>query len=144
MSWSDEERKYVASARVGRLATVDAEGRPHAIPICYSLVEGRIVSPLDEKPQGVEATKLRRVRNIRQNPRVTLVVDHYTEEWTDLGWVQIRGTAAVVDPDESGHDEAVTALQEKYDQYEAHALDRRPVIRLDPGTVRSWGYLDHS
>jgi len=143
MVWSDRERRYVASARVGRLATVDGEARPHAVPICYALVGDRIVSPLDEKPKGVEATELRRVRNVRQNPRVTLVIDHYTEQWVNLGWVQTRGTAAVVKPDEPGHSGAVDALEDKYDQYESHALDRRPVIRIEPGSVRSWGRLDH-
>lgn len=142
MGWSDEERRYVASARVGRLATVDAEDRPHAVPICYALVGERIVSPLDEKPQSVEATDLRRVRNIRQNPRVTLVVDHYTEQWESLGWVQVRGRAAVVSPNEPGHSEAVSALRTKYDQYESHALRRRPLIRIEPGQIRSWGRLD--
>lgn len=142
MALSDAERRYLETARVGRLATADGEGRPHAVPICFALVDGTVVTPLDEKPKDVEATALRRVRDIRANPRVALVVDHYTEEWSGLGWVQVRGTATLVDPGESGHGRAVRALRSAYDQYADHALEERPVIRIEPGHVVSWGELD--
>lgn len=140
--FADRERRYVEAARVGRLATADGEGRPHAVPVCFALAGDRVVTPIDEKPQAVAPGELRRCRDIDENPRVALVVDHYAEDWSRLGWVQIRGTAARLDPDESGHSAAVDALRRKYEQYAAHALDERPVIRVDPGRVLSWGHLE--
>jgi PPOX class probable F420-dependent enzyme len=135
------ERTYLEAARVGRLATADAEGRPHAVPVCFALDGDRFVTPIDEKPKSVAADDLRRSRDVRENPRVALVVDHYVEDWSELGWVQIRGTATHLDPGESGHADAVAALRGKYDQYADHALEERPVIAVEPGSVRSWGEL---
>jgi hypothetical protein len=70
-----------------------------------------------------------------------VVVDHYTEDWSRIGWVQIRGTATVCTSDDVDHSPAVAALREKYDQYLDHALEDRPVIRIAPGSVVSWGHL---
>lgn len=142
MLLSETQRRYVETARVGRLATADGEGRPHVIPICYSLVDDELYTPLDEKPQAVEATGLRRVQNIRQNPRVSVVVDHYTEQWDALGWVQLRGTAVIIEADAPPHAHAVRALREKYHQYTSHALEQRPLIRVELNAARSWGQLD--
>ncbi|MFB6119790.1 MAG: TIGR03668 family PPOX class F420-dependent oxidoreductase [Halobacteriaceae archaeon] len=139
--FSPAERAFVEGARVARLATADGEGRPHAVPVCFAFVDERIVSPVDEKPKAAAPDSLRRVRDVRENPRVSLVVDRYAEDWAELGWVQVRGTAAVVNPDESAHGTAVSALREKYDQYADHALDARPLLRIDPGHVVSWGRL---
>lgn len=136
------ERQYVEAARVGRLATADAEGRPHAVPVCFAVVEDRIVSPVDEKPQDVSPDELRRMRDVGENPRVTLLVDHYAEDWSRLGWVQVRGTAVRRAPDEDHHHGGVRALRTKYDQYRDHDLEERPLVRIDPGTVRSWGRLE--
>lgn len=130
------------AARVGRLATADADGRPHAVPVCFAFAGDRIVTPIDEKPKTVPPEGLRRSRDIRENPRVALVVDRYVEDWSELGWVQVRGTATHLDLDEPGHTEAVAALGGKYDQYADHALEERPVIRIEPGSVRSWGDLE--
>lgn len=139
--FTETERRYVAAARVGRLATADADGRPQAVPVCFALVADRIVSPIDEKPKAADPADLRRVRDIAENHAVTLLVDHYTEDWAALGWVQIRGTAAVVRPGGSSREDAITALRTKYEQYEEQDLEGRPLIRLSPGHVRSWGNL---
>lgn len=138
------ERRYLERARVGRLATADDAGRPNVVPVCFALVGDEVATPIDEKPKAGGPDSLRRSRDIEDNPAVALVVDHYTETWADLGWVQIRGTGTVLSPDESGHVEAVAALREKYDQYEDHALEDRPVIRIAPGSVLSWGTLSRS
>lgn len=138
----DRERRYVASARIGRLATADIEGHPHVVPVCFAFAEDHIVTPIDEKPQRVSPDALRRSRDIEENPRVALVVDHYTEEWSRLGWVQVRGTATRCSPDEKYHPLAVRALRRKYDQYADHDLEERPLIRIAPGSVRSWGRLE--
>jgi len=137
-----EERRYLDAARIGRLATADGEGRPHAVPVCFAVLASGIVTPIDEKPQEVPPDGLRRSRDIEANPRVALVVDHYTEEWSRLGWVQVRGTATHLAPGDATHREAVAALREKYDQYADHALDERPIIHVEPGSVRSWGDLE--
>ena len=139
----ERERRYLEAAPLGRLATADAEGRPHVVPVCFALLDGDILTPVDEKPQDVPPTELRRVRDIRANPRVALVVDHYAEDWSRLGWLQVRGTATLQSPDDSDHPPAVAALRAKYDQYGTHALEERPVVRVEPGTVRSWGSLAH-
>lgn len=137
-----EERAYLEAARVGRLATADADGRPHVVPVCFALVDEQVVTPIDEKPQDVPPDALRRSRDVRENPRVALVVDQYTEEWSQLGWVQVRGTATHLEPSDPTHADAVAALQQKYHQYATHALDERPVIRVTLGSVRSWGRLE--
>jgi PPOX class probable F420-dependent enzyme len=131
--------EFLATARVGRLATVTKYGRPHAVPICFALVEGALVSPLDEKAKTVGPRALRRVRNVAANPHVAVVVDRYVEDWSQLCWVQVRGRASILDPDAETHAAGVAALHEKYDQYDDHALDDRPAIRIDPVTVASWG-----
>lgn len=133
---------YLAAARVARLATADSAGRPHVVPICFALTEAGIVTPIDEKPKDVDPMELRRVRDVRENPSVSLVADHYVEDWSRLGWVQVRGTAELLDPAEDGHEEGVTALRGKYDQYADHELESRPLIRIEPGSVRSWGQLE--
>lgn len=142
MEWSGTERTYLDEARVGRLATTDEDGRPHAVPVCYALAGSEIVTPLDEKPKEVGPSELQRVRNIRANPRVTLVVDHYVEDWDELGWVQVRGTASLCESDTASHDTAVAALRSKYEQYAEHTLADKPIICIDPGHVVSWGELD--
>jgi PPOX class probable F420-dependent enzyme len=143
------ERALLERARRAFLATADADGRPAVVPVCFALVDGeaasaptdecpRIVTPVDEKPQDAGPRELRRVRDVAANPRVALVVDRYEEDWADLAWVQVRGTAALVAPGEAGHADAVDALRGKYDQYADHRLAERPLLRVTPGHVVSW------
>ncbi|MFB6360682.1 MAG: TIGR03668 family PPOX class F420-dependent oxidoreductase [Halobacteriales archaeon] len=140
-----EERTVLETARVGRLATADADGRPHVFPICFALIEPDdrpvLVTPVDEKPKAADPTELRRVRDIRSNGAVALVIDHYTEDWERLGWLQLRGTAAVLEPTDQRHATAVSALRDRYPQYADHRLEDRPVIEIRLGSVRSWGDL---
>lgn len=138
----DRERTYVETARVGRLATADAEGRPHLVPVCFALVEDDVVTPIDEKPKRVASDALRRSRDVSENPHVALLIDHYTDDWTQLGWVQVRGTADLRSPDEPPHAAGVDALRRKYDQYADHDLENRPIIHVSTGSVRSWGTLE--
>ncbi|ELY58415.1 PPOX class F420-dependent enzyme [Natronococcus amylolyticus DSM 10524] len=138
-----EERAFLERARVGRLATVDDGGRPHAVPICYALPDGsRLVSAVDEKPKSTR--ELRRVRNVRSNPRVAVVVDRYVEDWARLAWVQVRGRARVLESDAADHDAAVSALETKYDQYADHDLSERPVLEIEIGSTVSWGSLEEA
>lgn len=144
------ERRFLERARRGFLATADTDGRPAAVPVCFALVDDRgddvgaettIVTPVDEKPKDAAPTDLRRVRDVRADPRVTFLVDRYDEDWSRLAWIQVRGTGEITDPGASEHGAAIAVLTRKYDQYADHALGERPVIRIDPGHVVSWGDL---
>ncbi len=110
----DDWRARVASARVGRLATVRADGRPHVVPVCFALVGAELVTVVDAKPKTTSA--LRRLDNVRANPAVALLVDHYDDDWSTLWWVRVDGIARV-DDDVGGYTDALAA---KYSQYAAN------------------------
>lgn len=137
--FSTAERTYLERTRVGRLATTDERSRPNVVPFCFALHDGGLVSPIDEKPQQGDPSSLRRVRDVRENPYVAAVVDEYSEDWSELQWLQIRGRADLIDSGRSGHQPGVDALREKYDQYQEHAIEDRPLIRIRPGHVLAWG-----
>ena len=134
------QRAFIDAARVGRLATVDARGEPSVVPICYAYDGARFYSPIDEKPKRRDRP-LRRVRNVGETGRATLVIDHYEEDWARLGWVLVRGRAALLEPGAPGHPEAVALLRARYPQYRAMALESAPIITLTPERIRSWGDL---
>ncbi len=95
-----EARERFASARVARLATADAGGRPHVVPVVFAVDGECVYSVVDAKPK--RTTALRRLRNVAENPRVALLVDHYDDsDWGALWWVRAEGVARVLDP-ESG------------------------------------------
>jgi PPOX class probable F420-dependent enzyme len=142
MDLTADQRRFLEAARVGRLATADADARPAVVPVCFALVGDAAVSPLDEKPKSADPTDLRRVRDLEANPHVALAVDRYAEDWDRLAWVQLRGTAALVEPGAPDHDRAVAALEAKYDQYADHDLATRPLLWIDVGHARSWGTFD--
>lgn len=126
------------SARVGRLATADRRGRPHVVPICFAEAGGRLYSPIDEKPKRAAPLRLRRVRNIVENPQVALVIDAYREDWRRLWYVLVFGTARVVMPGGAQHGAALRALRRKYRQYRAMRLEERPVLALTPSRIVTW------
>jgi coenzyme F420-0:L-glutamate ligase / coenzyme F420-1:gamma-L-glutamate ligase len=134
---SPEQRAFLSAERVGRLATVDGEGRPHAVPVCYAELGGRLYTPIDEKPKAGDPRSLRRVRNLLANPSVCLVVDRYDEDWTRLAWLQVRGTAALVE-DAEEQARALAALRARYPQYRAMALEALPLIRITPTRLVGW------
>ena len=88
---SPEMRARVAGARVARLATTEAGAAPHLVPICYALEGDVLYSAVDEKPK--RSQRLKRLANIRADARVTVLVDHYEEDWTRLWWVRAAGRA---------------------------------------------------
>lgn len=139
---SDTEHRFVSEAQVGRLATVSADGEPHVIPVCHALVDGRLVVVLDEKPKTVAPEELQRVHNIQATSLASLVVDQYSEDWDELGWVRVTGSAELVEPTANGHETGIVALTEKYPQYADQTLSDKPLIRIEPQRVRSWGMLD--
>ena len=128
---------FLHAHRVGHLATVDERGRPHNVPVCFVVAGGRVYIAIDEKPKRGDPGELRRVRNIRANPAVCLVVDDYDEDWSRLAWLQVRGEATLVeDPDERAA--ALTALRGRYSQYQAMDLETRPLLRITPTRVVEW------
>ena len=137
---SGDEARFLASARVGRLATSTPDGVPHAVPVCFVLADGCIYIGLDAKPKSVDLLKLRRVRNITSNPRVSLIVDRYSDDWSRLGFVLVGADASLVS-DEGERMRAVGVLRSKYAQYETLLPDDAPVIRLMPNRITSWGDL---
>ncbi len=126
---------------MGRLSTVDADGIPHVVPVCYVAESASIYSPIDEKPKNSSINELGRVRNIQQTGRATLLVDHYEEDWANLFWVQVRGTASIKRPEEAHHGEIISQLKDKYSQYKNQSLQDRPLIVLSVSTVVKWGKL---
>jgi PPOX class probable F420-dependent enzyme len=128
----DEARRRVAAAPVGRLASIDARGRPHVVPVCFALSGDRIFSVVDHKPK--RTLELRRLDNVRRNPAVQLVVDRYDDDWSRLAWVQVLGRVAVEDAVDPG---ALAALAARYPAYRERA-PRGPLLRLRPERVLTW------
>jgi PPOX class probable F420-dependent enzyme len=124
-------------ARVARLATAGKDG-PAVVPICFVYDGERIYTALDRKPKDVRPEELARVRHIRRNPQVSLLVDEYREDWTRLWYVLVRGRAELVS-DEPERLHAIGLLRDKYSQYRAGYLsDDAPVIRIAVERVASW------
>jgi PPOX class probable F420-dependent enzyme len=126
----------VRTARVGRLATASASGQPLVVPVCFALDGERIYTAVDLKPKRTR--ELKRVRNVRENPHVSLVVDEYDEDWTRLRWVMIEGRASIVDGAERTR--ALAALVTKYPQYAAMDLGHTAgdVLAITPARVVTW------
>lgn len=128
------------TARTAHLATADKSGQPHVIPICFVFDGKHFYSPIDEKPKRAAPAKLKRLKNIRDNPNVALVIDRYDEDWRKLAYVLIFGRARIL---QSGmkHRSAVKLLRRKYRQYRAMALDARPMIVITPKRIVKWGTI---
>jgi PPOX class probable F420-dependent enzyme len=131
-------REFVSRARVAHLATADAMGAPHVVPVCFALLEQTLYIAIDEKPKAGDPRALRRLRNIAANPRVALVVDEYDEDWSRLGFVLVRGLARLAE-DSAERARALAALRDKYAQYAPMALEQRPLIAIDVRRVTTWG-----
>jgi PPOX class probable F420-dependent enzyme len=138
---TEAQRRFLGAQRVARLATADALGAPHVLPICYALVDHSVYFSIDQKPKRAHARQLKRLRNIAQNAQVALVVDRYEEDWTRLGWVMLRGRAEVLDAGEE-HGAAQAALRARYPQYHAMRLEALPVVAIRIERVSAWGNLE--
>lgn len=125
------------------LATVSDDGRARTVPVCF--VPGlapdgspAIYSPIDDKPKaGADPLELARVRDVVARPAASLLVHHWNENWTKLGWLRVEGTARVVE----SRPEVVAGLRAKYDQYADHRLESRPMIEIVIERVVGWGTL---
>lgn len=135
-----EIRKFLEQARVGHLATVDGQGRPSVVPICFVVHKNQVFSVLDEKPKRADVRRLKRVRNLAENAYAAVVVDRWDEDWRWLAWVHLRGKARTEEPGDVQR-LAVSLLRAKYPQYREMNLEDRPVIVVDVEVVRTWGNL---
>ncbi len=128
-----EARRRFAVARVARLATVDAEGRPHIVPIVFALARETIYSVIDAKPK--RTTELRRLENIRSNPWVSVLVDHYDDaDWSALWWVRADGAARVLDLAEPEARAALELLADRHPQQRPVG----PVVAIDVTRWARW------
>lgn len=144
MALTHLQRRFLEAQRRAILVTIAPDGRARPVPICFVLAKDGAVlyTPLDDKPKATDdLLALARVRDIAADPRVAILVDHWDEDWTRLGWLRLEGHAVLLDPG-AEHTAAVAALRETYPQYATHQLDARPLIRIEIGRVAAWGALD--
>jgi PPOX class probable F420-dependent enzyme len=134
-------RQQLRQARVGRLATVDAEGRPHMVPVCFTYDGQAFYTAVDRKPKRVPPEQLARVQHIQARPQVALLVDKYTDDWKQLWYILVRGRASLLAaPDEQERQQAQKMLTDKYPQYkEGMLVEDALVIRILPEQILSWG-----
>ncbi len=122
------------------MATVGKLGKPLVVPICFAFDGNFIYSPIDKKPKSVSAGKLKRIRNIINNPNISLGIDEYLENWSLLYYLIIQGTAEIIDEGEE-YENSLSMLSKKYDQYREMGLESlgAPVIKITPDKIISWG-----
>ena len=128
----------LTAASVARLATIDPDGRPHLVPIVFALDGDTLYSAVDRKPK--RSSRLRRIENARARPDVTILVDHYEEDWSRLGWIRLRGRARVLD-DGPERERALELLAAKYPQYRSEPPDG-PVLAVAVSEVSEWRAAD--
>jgi PPOX class probable F420-dependent enzyme len=131
-------RRRVAAARVGRVATIDSDGSPNVVPFVFVLDGDTVYSSVDQKPKRTR--ELRRLENLRRDPRFMVLVDHYDEDWPTVWWVRLRGRGRVIE-DGSERERALRLLREKYPQYEQEA-PQGAVVALDVEEWRGWAYTE--
>ena len=126
---------------MARLATADSDGVPHVVPVCFAILKSTIYIAIDQKPKSGNPRALKRIQNISSNPSVALIVDHYEDDWRQLAWVMLRGSAEIL---ESGDEReaAHTLLRQRYKQYERMDFCGLPMIAIRIGRTSSWGQLD--
>jgi PPOX class probable F420-dependent enzyme len=137
---SPEQSRFLSECRVGHLATADARGMPHVVPVCFAVADAALYITIDEKPKGA-ARRLKRLRNLAANPAAAFVADRYDDsDWARLGWVMLRGRAEIL---EGGgeHDRAQGLLRQRYQQYQTMKIEDLPVIAIRIERVASWGNL---
>lgn len=133
-----ELRQRAERARVARLATIRPDGRPHVVPITFAIVANTLIWAIDHKPK--RTTDLQRLRNIELNPAVSVLVDAYDEDWSQLWWVRLDGVATVVrgEPDRSTTCEP---LLTKYGEYRVQPPSG-PIVRIAVASFSWWSAAD--
>jgi PPOX class probable F420-dependent enzyme len=147
MELAREHRALLVTERRATLATIAPDGHPRLVPCCFAIgFEGSALvvdTPIDDKPKAVDdPMRLARVRDIRRDPRVTLLVDRWDEDWARLAWVRVEGTARLLIPwsprDAAPHAAGVAALRSRYPQYRERRLETLPIIRVTVERMSGW------
>jgi PPOX class probable F420-dependent enzyme len=132
------DRALLHEQRTATLATLMPAGRPRLVPICFVIDAAADVlwSPLDEKPKTVaDVRSLARVRDVMARPAVALLVQRWSEDWSELAWLRLAATASLVEAPPAA---IVAALRERYPPYADHDLEHRPALRMDVEGVTRW------
>lgn len=138
---TEAQRAFLNDQRVAHLATADASGAPHVVPVCFAVAGTNAYITVDEKPKRRLGNALKRLRNIAENPSVALVADYYNDrDWSLLGWVMLRGRAEILTTGPE-HDKAQQRLRERYPQMQEMTLDGHPVIAIRIDRAVDWGKL---
>ncbi len=138
---SPAQRKLLSSQPIARLATSTTSGEPSLVPITFILSEDRIVIVIDDKPKS--GSTLRRVRNIRENSFVAILIDHYEDEWTALWWLLIRGAGEIIEFEDFSKQQQSKipgAFRKKYQQYKEFSFTDRTFISINIETISSWRF----
>ncbi|HUC16383.1 MAG TPA: TIGR03668 family PPOX class F420-dependent oxidoreductase [Acetobacteraceae bacterium] len=136
---TDRQYRFLATCRVGHLATAGRDAAPHVVPVCFAVEGSALYVTIDEKPKRA-GRRLRRIANILENPAACFVADHYDENWTRLAWVMLQGNAEILaDGDE--HDAAQALLRRRYPQLAAMDISDLPVIALRVARAIDWGEI---
>ena len=132
----DRIRDLFATERRAVMSTVAIDESAHSVPVVFALLDDEIVSPIDHKPKS--GLVMERVKNLGRDDRITLLIDHWNEDWTRLAWVMVRGTGTVEAEPAPGD---MRRLNERYDQYEP---DERhdALIRIRPTRFSWWAWTD--
>ena len=133
---TEDARARFAAQRVARLATAGRDGQPHVVPITFAVDGDRICTAVDHKPKATP--NLRRLRNIADNPRVALLTDHYTDDWSGLWWVRVDGRASIV-TDDTAMQRHLDLLAERYKQYR-ETRPAGPVIVIEAERWTGWSF----
>ncbi|HWL65504.1 MAG TPA: pyridoxamine 5'-phosphate oxidase family protein [Actinomycetota bacterium] len=124
-------RAVLDEARRGVLSTIAVDGSPHSVPVVFVIADEEIVTPIDDKPK--DGADLVRVHNIQRDPRATLLVDRWTEDWTRLGWVMVRGVMRIEEPSDFG-----PQLLQRYEQYTDDMTPGSRALVLTPQRISWW------
>jgi PPOX class probable F420-dependent enzyme len=130
----DEARARFSSARIARLATIRPDGAPHLVPVVFVLQGDAVWLVVDEKPKRHH--QLQRLVNVRAEPRVSLLVDVYDEDWSRLWWVRADGRARIVG-EGSALEQALDGLLVKYPQ-EREQPPSGPALVVEVERWRGW------
>lgn len=129
-----QARRRFAAAAVARLATVRPDGSPHVVPISFALADDVVYTAIDHKPKS--ATHSQRLVNLHHDPRCSVLVDHYADDWSALWWVRVDGTAAIVE-EPAGDHPGIERLVQRYAAYE-HQRPSGPLIAITVTRWRGW------
>jgi PPOX class probable F420-dependent enzyme len=139
--------ELITTARVGHLATAASNLQPYLTPVVFIALQNSILIPLDDKPKIIDVNRLRRVRNIEENPKVSFLVDHYDEDWTYLWFVMIIGNAKLIQLNRKTERKTkeMTKIRnmflKKYSQYTKIGVGKTYIKLMIEKTIY-WKYMD--